>query len=204
MASIRPYRPEDLDALYRICLLTGDAGKDASHQFDDPKLLGHVYAAPYAVLSPETVFVAEDEEGVAGYIVGPVDTFAFETQMEREWWPPLRAQYPLLPDPPSGRRDARMRAHIHRPPRTPRRISEPYPAHLHINLLPRLQGQGLGTKLIDRWLDAVRARGARGAHLGVGEANARAVGFYSAYGLKEILRTGPPYNVIFFGTAFDR
>jgi ribosomal protein S18 acetylase RimI-like enzyme len=202
MATIRSYRPDDLDALYRICLLTGDAGKDATHQFDDPKLLGHVYAAPYAVLSPETVFVAEDGEGVAGYIVGPVDTHAFEKRLEAEWWPHLRAQIPAPGRTPAGRRDDRMREHIHRPPHTPRRISEPYPAHLHINLLPRLQGQGLGARLIDRWLAAVRERGARGAHLGVGEANARAIGFYRAYGFREILRTGAPYNVIFFGVEF--
>jgi hypothetical protein len=38
---IRPYRQSDLDDLYRICLLTGANGGDASHLFTDPMLLGH-------------------------------------------------------------------------------------------------------------------------------------------------------------------
>jgi hypothetical protein len=36
---IRPYRPSDLDALYRICLLTGDEGQDATSLFADPHLV---------------------------------------------------------------------------------------------------------------------------------------------------------------------
>ena len=45
-ARIRPYRPSDLDELYRICLLTGDAGQDATALYQDPRLLGHIFAAP--------------------------------------------------------------------------------------------------------------------------------------------------------------
>src|SRR5579871_4077003 len=63
MAQIRGFRADDLDALYGICLATGDAGADAAHLYRDPKLIGHVYAGGYAALSPETVFVVEDGEG---------------------------------------------------------------------------------------------------------------------------------------------
>ena len=55
MAEIRAVRPSDLDDLYRICLATGAGGGDASALYRDPKLLGHVYAAPYAVFSPQSV-----------------------------------------------------------------------------------------------------------------------------------------------------
>jgi ribosomal protein S18 acetylase RimI-like enzyme len=202
MAEIRTYRPEDLDALYRICLETGDAGKDATALYRDPKLIGHVYAAPYAVLSPETVFVAADDAGVGGYIVGPVDTRSFERRMEAEWWPPLRRQLadPVETPPRDWSRDDRMRYLIHHPVKTPDRIARTHPSHLHINLLPRLQGRGYGAKLIDTWLAAMRERGSRGAHLGVGAANERAVRFYRRYGFRELARIGPPANVIWFGT----
>ena len=53
VAIVRPYHPADLDALYRVCLETGDAGRDATALYDDPTLLGHVYAAPYALFEPE-------------------------------------------------------------------------------------------------------------------------------------------------------
>jgi ribosomal protein S18 acetylase RimI-like enzyme len=79
---------------------------------------------------------------------------------------------------------------IHHPEHTPRFINEPYPAHLHIDLLPRFQGNGWGQRMIDHWLDAMRHRGVRGAHLGVGTRNARAMRFYLRYGFKEIAREG--------------
>src|SRR5690348_14958732 len=53
-ATIRPVREDDLEALYEICLLTGDSGQDATPLHGDRKLLGHLYAAPYAVLEPDT------------------------------------------------------------------------------------------------------------------------------------------------------
>ena len=60
MVELRPYRADDLEALYEICLLTGDAGQDASPLHNDRKVVGHIYAAPYGVLEPANVFVAED------------------------------------------------------------------------------------------------------------------------------------------------
>ncbi|HSM94697.1 MAG TPA: GNAT family N-acetyltransferase [Rhizomicrobium sp.] len=188
MPQIRPLRHEDRDALYAICLKTGDAGQDATALYRDPELLGHVYAAPYAALEPESGFVVEDAQGLGGYIVGARDTYAFANRMEREWWPQLRMRYPdpaALPQP-----DRRVAELIHKPDRMPRSISEPYPSHLHINLLPRLQGDGWGRRLIDRWLAEMRAQGSPGAHLGVGTRNARAVRFYGAYGFHEIVRAG--------------
>ena len=100
-ARIRPYRPSDLDELYRICLLTGDAGQDATPLYQDLRLLGHIFAAPYGVLEPSLAFVAEDAAGVGGYIVGALDTQAFEERLESEWWPALRGRYP---DPSPGGR----------------------------------------------------------------------------------------------------
>src|SRR5258706_13095644 len=90
MAEIRPYRPADLEALYDICLKTGDSGQDASPLYRDAKLVGHLYAAPYGVLEPTSAFVVEDQAGVGGYIVGAADTAAFAARAEAEWWPKLR------------------------------------------------------------------------------------------------------------------
>jgi ribosomal protein S18 acetylase RimI-like enzyme len=201
MTDIRPYRADDLAALYEICLKTGDSGKDATALYDDPKLIGHVYAAPYGVLAPECCFVVEDAEAVGGYIIGARDTYAFEKQMEREWWPALRGQYPDPKDVPPGRhtRDQHMAHLIHHPDRTPRKISEPYPSHLHINLLPRLQGIGWGKRLVDHWLEAMHRMGSPGACLGVGLSNQRAVKFYRAYGFEEIAREGNPVDVLILG-----
>src|SRR5260221_12109992 len=90
---IRPYQPDDLDDLYRICLQTADNGQDATSLFRDPKLPGYVYVAPYVTLEPSLAFVAEDRSGLGGYIVGAVATRAFEHGLERAWRPPLRARF---------------------------------------------------------------------------------------------------------------
>ena len=63
---LRQATADDHDALARICLKTGDAGKDATAREDDPGLLGLIYAIPYQVLEPELAFVIEG----AGRCVG--------------------------------------------------------------------------------------------------------------------------------------
>jgi GNAT superfamily N-acetyltransferase len=190
MAEIRAFRPADLDDLYGICLATGAGGDDASGLYRDPQLLGHVYAAPYAQLSPRTVFVVQDANGVGGYIVGVPDTRDFEARLEAEWWPALRQIYPDPSDTPRIDRSADqfMSYKIHHPDRTPDEIVGPYPSHLHINLLPRLRGHGVGRQLMIRWLSTVRDIGSQGAHLAVGRANRRAIRFYRACGFHELER----------------
>ncbi len=187
MAEIRPYQPGDLEDLYRICLATGLAGEDASGVYEDPKLLGHLYAAPYALLCPECALVAEDAEGVAGYILGAADTAAFEARLERDWWPKLRTQYadPKGSPPADWSADQRLGYAIHHPRPLRPALLERFPAHLHIDLLPRLQGQGMGRRMMDAWLALAGSMGARGAHLECSAANHRALRFYRAYGLSE-------------------
>lgn len=188
MVGIRGYRPDDLDALYAVSLATGLAGGDAAALYRDPRLIGHVYVGPYAALLPELVLVAEDGEGVAGYILGALDTRSFEDRQEAEWWPALRVAYQDPAGTPADRRTAdQQRCHrIHHPLRMPGDLLREYPSHLHINLLPRLQGRGVGRVLVGRWLGLAAGHGSTGAHLGVNAANGRAVGFYRALGFREI------------------
>jgi ribosomal protein S18 acetylase RimI-like enzyme len=196
-AAIRPYRDSDLDDLYRICLQTGDGGEDATSMFDDPLLLGHVFAAPYGLFEPSLAFVAEDEAGVGGYIVGALDSRAFEERLAAGWWPALRDRYPA---PPSGlpperwTPDQRTAGFIHDPLTVPDELARDYPSHLHINLLPRLQSQGLGQQLMNTLMRALRERGSAGVHFFVWPANQRAIGFYRHLGFTEI----PAEGVVIF------
>jgi ribosomal protein S18 acetylase RimI-like enzyme len=207
MIEIRPFGADDLDALYRIALATGDGGADASALYRDPRLVGHIYAAPYATLCPETVFVAEDDGRVEGYIVGAADTRAFETRLETAWWPDLRAAYgdPVHIPRHDWTLDQRRINTIHHPPRTPQAIAGAYPSHLHLNLLPALRGRDVGRRLMDRWLQAIRHLGSPGAHLAVGRANTRAVRFYTAYGFRELaLSPHPVAGAVWMGIALGR
>jgi len=193
-ASIRPYRQTDLDDLYRICLQTGNRGEDATSMFDDPRILGHVFAAPYGLFEPSLAFVAEDELGVGGYIVGALDSRAFEKRLEAEWWPALRDRYPAPPSdlpPDQWTPDQRAAGSIHVPLTVPDELAEDYPSHLHINLVSRLQSQGLGRQLMNMLVRALRERGSVGLHFFVWPANQRAIGFYRHLGFTVISSEGP-------------
>jgi ribosomal protein S18 acetylase RimI-like enzyme len=188
-ARIRPYQPDDLDELYRICVQTADNGQDGTSLFRDPRLPGHVYAAPYAVFEPSLAFVAEDTGGVGGYIVAALDSQAFERRLERDWWPALRASHP---EPSQDLAEGlsppeRFALHwIHHPLGTPDELARGFPSHLHINLVPRLQGQGLGPQLIATVISALRDQGSHGLHLHVRLGNQRAAGFYRHLGFAEL------------------
>ncbi|HEV7647001.1 MAG TPA: GNAT family N-acetyltransferase [Actinophytocola sp.] len=184
---IRGYRPGDEPALYEICLRTGASGEDATGLYRDPNLLGEVYVGPYLRLAPTLAFVAEDEGGVSGYVLGAADTRAFELACEREWWPALRSRYALGVFPASSP-DDRLARLIHGPGEASDDVIERYPAHLHIDLLPRLQGRGFGRRLLETLFDALRTGGVPAVHLGVGLANQRAIGFYERMGFTMVHR----------------
>jgi ribosomal protein S18 acetylase RimI-like enzyme len=191
-ARIRLYQPDDLDDLYRVCLQTADNGGDATALFEDPMLPGHVYAAPYAIFEPSLAFVAEDLAGVGGYILAALDSRAFAERLESDWWPALRASYP---EPAPVLAEAlslpeRYALHdIHHPWGMHDALAERYPSHLHIDLVPRLQGRGLGRQLIATLMSALRERGSPGVHLLAGLSNQRAASFYRHVGFTELPAT---------------
>lgn len=179
-AVIRDFQPADTDALYEICLRTGDSGADASGLYADPRLIGQVFLGAYLALEPEFAFVVDDG-APAGYVIGAPDTAAFDAACERSWWPRLRAQYPLdrFPD---GTPDAHLVAMIHDPPTSDPELLAAFPSHLHIDLLPRVQGHGMGRSAAERLFTALREAGSPGVHLGVGARNVNAIAFYERLG----------------------
>jgi GNAT superfamily N-acetyltransferase len=143
--------------------------------------MGHIYVAPYALLEPALALVIEDGDGVAGFAVGTADTAAWEERLERDWWPSLRGRYADPADVPADERtpDQRRAFMIHHPAKTPADVTQEYPAHLHMNLLPRTQRRGIGSKLLVTWLEKV---GAHAVHVGVNRANTGGARFWATHG----------------------
>lgn len=185
---IRPARTTDtteVERLYDICLRTGADGGDATAKYADPRLLGEVYLGAYLAFEPELAFVVDDGSGPLGYVVGTVDSREFEQRCARDWWPALRARYPLDAFAPDSE-DARLVRTMHMPPTTDPGILDLFPAHLHVDLLPVAQGGGNGRRLLETFFDALRARGVQGVHLGVSETNTGAIGFYEHLGMERV------------------
>jgi ribosomal protein S18 acetylase RimI-like enzyme len=186
---IRPFGPEDLPALYGICLRTGAAGEDAGGDYPerDHDLLGAIFAAPYAVLEPEAAFVLDDGRGRAvGYVLGTGDTAAFVKRFRDEWLPTVAERFPEPAGEPATPSEA-MAVLLHHPERM---VQQPelaaYPAHLHIDVLPDFQRGGHGRALMETFLGALAARGVPAVHLGMLTANTRARAFYDRLGFHEI------------------
>lgn len=191
--TIRAATAADRDAVYDVCLRTADAGANASERYRDPELPGHIWAGPYLERPGAHAFVAEEHGRVLGYVLGALDSRSVEADLERAWWPPLRDRYPL--DTPATSRAERVALLlIHHAPRAPEDVVADFPSHLHIDLLPDGQGRGLGRRLIEHLVAALRADGSPGVHLGVDARNTRAIGFYRAVGFTE-LHADPRHHV---------
>lgn len=177
---IREVERRDLAALYEVCLRTGDAGEDATGLFNDPTLLGEVFVGPYVVLDGCIGFVPVDREGPGGYTLAAVDTRAFEKLCEEKWWPQLRRSHPSPATSLSTPEDEVL-AMIHHPVPADETVVATYPSHMHIDLLPRMQGKGVGSALMTRMLEALANAGSPGVHLEVDRRNLRAIAFYEKF-----------------------
>lgn len=181
MARIRPFQPGDEPALADICLRTADDGADATGVLADDAIWAEVFVLPYVTRHPDLAFVVETDDGrVAGYVVCAPDTDAFEEWFAEEWWPRFAERWPLPADEET-RQDGILRYAYGRGPG-----AEPYgrdhPAHLHIDLLPELQGRGWGRRLIETLVEALRERGVTGLHLVASSGNTGALAFYKRLG----------------------
>jgi ribosomal protein S18 acetylase RimI-like enzyme len=181
---IRPATPADEQQIARICLLTGADGGDAAGRFGDDTVLADVYAVPY-LHGPSCVAWVVDIGGEArGYVVAAADTHRFQEWFSGEWWPTRGPAHTaqtaddawLLPEAAD----------------TTRCLSEAvadFPAHLHIDLLPELQGAGWGRRLIDTLIAQLAEQGVPGVHLVVPRANEPAQAFYPKVGFVRVSET---------------
>ncbi len=181
---IRTYHITDLSSLYRICLLTGRDGGDATSYLKDTDLVGHLYAAPYAIFEPDLCFILDQDHIPCGYILGTKDSTRFYEKSEKKWFSKLRKRYPL-PQKNEESLNANFIRNLHQNQVVIEGL-EDYPAHFHIDVLPIAQGRGYGRKLIEVFLNQIQAQGVQGAHLIVSKNNQNAIGFYKQVGFQEI------------------
>jgi protein O-GlcNAcase/histone acetyltransferase len=203
---IRLATERDRPDAYRVCLETGDAGADATALFrDDPDALGRLFVGPYLAFEPALSLLLEDADGVCGYALAALDSRTFYAQYDTTWRPALVATYPAPEAPPDRRsRLDEVYGWYHEPDYFCPEPYDAYPSHLHIDLLPRVQGRGHGRRLIERLLERLRAYGSPGVHLGLWARNTRALRFYQRLGFHELARVGAGDDAsIYMGRRLD-
>lgn len=195
---LRQARAEDRDALKMICLKTGDSGKDATAREDDPDLLGMIYAVPYQVFAPDFALVVDGPEGVCGYVLGVPDSAAYYRWAGEQWFPTVAAG---LKDPGPDRErwtgSDWARYEIHHPTFTYPEVLHRYPAHGHIDLMPSVQGRGIGRVMLEQVMARLKAAGAGGIHLGVSPRNTNAQAFYRKLNFASLTGEGAPRNALY-------
>jgi ribosomal protein S18 acetylase RimI-like enzyme len=192
LIAIRPYRPEDREAVRAIVFATGFMGEPADWYWRDATSFADVWSGYYTDCEPESAFVATDGAAVVGYLLGCVDTRRAPSPraaIVRQLW---RRQLPVRPG--TAGFFWRSVADVLRQPGVPSgELSDPrFPSHLHIDLLPAGRGRGAGRGLMEAWLDRLRAAGSPGCHLGTLAENTAAIAFFERMGFA---RHGPPTRV---------
>jgi ribosomal protein S18 acetylase RimI-like enzyme len=167
----------------RVCLLTGDSGRDATGRWSDDGLLPDVFLEPYVRYPTALGWVVQEGDTVLGYVVGVADTEAFATWWRHSWVPEFIERHG---DTAPNHDELWLFDGGTRPELMLRLVEiTGYPAHLHIDLLPEAQGRGLGRELLRTFGEELVVRGVNGVHLGVGEDNVGAAAFYRRLGFDE-------------------
>jgi GNAT superfamily N-acetyltransferase len=178
---VRKFQEEDRPGLYHICLATGDSGANAVHLYDQKDMLGEIYVGPYLTFQPDLSFTLI-QDGVAGYALAALDTTSFEDTLSKDWWPLILDKYNGRSPENFNQREKNLFSYIQNPPLRSKEVISQYPSHLHIDLLEKAQGRGIGKSMMLLVLETLREQGSKGVHLGMGAQNARAFTFYTKLG----------------------
>lgn len=203
---IRPVTKADEAALSQICLETSEAGKSGRHVHNYPSLPGEVYALPYVnVLDCVWGFVLVEkpleaslpsDESIVGYILGALDSRAFESATARTWWPSLKIKYAegsLTTPQPTETDERYIRSIMDFPPASEAQITFS-PAHLHVDIMESHQRKGWGKRLIGTAIRHLKNKGLQAVWLGMDPQNKAATLFYERLGFHTF--NGAPKNVL--------
>lgn len=189
---VRPYRPQDLDALREIYYQTGLMGESlaGTNLFNDRVLFNMLFFDYYLRYEPQHCFVAVDAETdqPLGYIFGTLDTAAQEKTFTHKMIPRILLRMFFVTwwrHPESFKQtlqifknsDVEQQAQLEE-------IKQKFPAHLHINMSPNVHSRGGGSLLMQRFLQHLRAHHSPGVHLGTSNQNLKAVPFYQKHGFQ--------------------
>jgi len=149
---IRKYDSRDRPAVRRICCETAFLGEPSAVFFDDDEIFADALTAYFTDYEPELCFVAEYDNKVIGYLIGAKDVRRMEKIFVGKIAIPLliKALRILL---------SLVKGEF----KTPVFLKD-YPATLHINIIKEYRAAGVGSKLINAYLDNLRALGIMGVH----------------------------------------
>ncbi len=172
MPKVRPYERSDIENVRDICLKTTDMRIRTEVQ---RQALLNTYCNYYVECEPYNCFVAvDDDDKAVGYILCAENYGRYENKFFQKYIPAIKksGKFKVIV--------AKASAFIHK------RYAGYYPAHMHIDILPEYQRQGLGTQLVDALVAHLKEKKIRGLMLAVSGKNEKGMNFYQKYGFKKI------------------
>ena len=182
---LRPAHTSDLPELLRICLQTGDSGKDASHLHKLPQLVGDIYVTPYVLHQPDFAYALWADHTIVGYLLGVLNTHEFENDLATQYWPTTKAKYAQI-DSELTPSDEELLVDLAKQSFSDPALIAQYPSHLHIDIVESHQGAGYGKTMIGLLLEQFKAAGSQGVHLHMSSKNDKARAFYKKFGFVEV------------------
>jgi glycerol dehydrogenase-like iron-containing ADH family enzyme/GNAT superfamily N-acetyltransferase len=187
---LRPIKKSDQRGLCCVCLATGNGGSDASTLYQDPMLLGKRWVIPYIEYESDLCFALEDITTgmVIAYALGCSNTKHFEAFMQEEYLPKIQKDYPnsSINETDCLYKDHEVISEFYSFRKAPSSISDNYPGHVHIDIMPMYQGMRLGRILFGYLLNSLRKKGCKAIHLEMAASNIRARRFYNRTGLHQL------------------
>lgn len=170
-----------------ICCDTAALGEPMESFFFDRQVLADLGTLYYTDFEPASTWVAQIDKEVVGYLMGCLDTrrylrvtagiilpqvlFKALTRgvfLRRQTWRFLGAAFRSLSL-------GGFKRHI---------PLEQYPGHLHIDLKTCFRGQGIGGRLMEKFILQARAKGLKGIHLTTREDNFSGRKFFERNGFR--------------------
>ncbi|MEI6578533.1 MAG: GNAT family N-acetyltransferase [Eubacteriales bacterium] len=173
MAAIRPYESKDKENVREICLATGPKN---AYEHKHRILLLACFCDYYVENEPQNCFVvADDNDDAVGYIMCAEDNRIYFKKFTEKYVPAARkagfgwgiaAWITNIP----------LKYYVSK-----------YPAHLHIDILPAYQHQGLGSRLMDALIANLKAKNVPSIMLVCGADNKNGLNFYKKYGFTQVV-----------------
>lgn len=166
-AIIRPYRPDDRQAVRDICVRTAFRNKGATKLFEDAELFADFGTKYYTDQTPEEIRIVDLDGEVIGYFFGAPDYHAHLKAMQRivpvilakALWRWMRGRYKK----PETMRYLRHLV-FNGAKEAPKVDFRKYPATYHCNITRKGFGAQYYTTMVLDYLDRLEARGITGIH----------------------------------------
>lgn len=194
---VRLYQSQDREAVRQIACDTADMGEPVENFFGDREVVADLLTRYYTDYEPGSLWVAEYEGKVVGYLTGCLNTWRYFRVMvwllvpwiviksifrgvllREDTWRLFRAATKTL-------RISGFKRHI---------PLDEYPAHLHVNVEKGFRSQNVGRSLVERFIEQVKVAGLRGIYMAVREDNVGGRRFFEHLGFIELSRYPTVYT----------